>query len=102
MTYAGDIETYVHRIGRTARIGHTGRSISFFDHETDVRLAKPLVNILSGAQQEVPQFLVEMKNSLVSPTHPYRPAILRSPRLTVAFDFKDVSFSYVNTCFKRL
>ena len=32
-------ETYVHRIGRTGRAGHTGAAISFCDHEERPRLA---------------------------------------------------------------
>lgn len=31
----GDIEEYVHRIGRTGRVGNTGKSISFFDVDKD-------------------------------------------------------------------
>jgi ATP-dependent RNA helicase RhlE len=32
-------ETYVHRIGRTGRAGHTGEAVSFCDHEERPRLA---------------------------------------------------------------
>ncbi len=32
-------ETYVHRIGRTGRAGHTGAAVSFCDHEERPRLA---------------------------------------------------------------
>jgi len=40
------IEDYVHRIGRTGRCGNTGRATSFFDTNTDMALARPLVKIL--------------------------------------------------------
>ena len=51
------IEEYVHRIGRTGRIGHTGRAISFYDSANDSELASSLVQILTDAHQEVPSFL---------------------------------------------
>ena len=41
------IDEYVQRIGRTGRCGNTGRSISFFDLESDSHLAQPLVKVLS-------------------------------------------------------
>ena len=41
-----DIEEYVHRIGRTGRVGNTGHSISFFDHERDGPNAGKLVEKL--------------------------------------------------------
>lgn len=45
----GDIEEYVHRIGRTGRVGNTGKSISFFDVDKDGenggKLAEKLVQV---------------------------------------------------------
>ncbi|XP_076875827.1 putative ATP-dependent RNA helicase DDX4 [Brachyhypopomus gauderio] len=55
-----NIEEYVHRIGRTGRCGNTGRAISFFDPDPDTPLARSLVKVLSGAQQEVPSWLEEI------------------------------------------
>uniref|UniRef100_A0A4W4GZD0 RNA helicase n=2 Tax=Electrophorus electricus TaxID=8005 RepID=A0A4W4GZD0_ELEEL len=55
-----NIEEYVHRIGRTGRCGNTGRAISFFDPEPDTPLARSLVKVLSGAQQDVPSWLEEI------------------------------------------
>ncbi|XP_060752144.1 probable ATP-dependent RNA helicase DDX4 [Tachysurus vachellii] len=55
-----DIDEYVHRIGRTGRCGNTGRAVSFFDPEPDTPLARSLVKVLSGAQQEVPSWLEEI------------------------------------------
>ncbi|EQC30660.1 hypothetical protein SDRG_11715 [Saprolegnia diclina VS20] len=54
------IEDYVHRIGRTGRAGAKGQSFSLFT-KSDAGCAKELVEILTEAQQEVPQELVEMK-----------------------------------------
>uniref|UniRef100_A0A915JI16 RNA helicase n=1 Tax=Romanomermis culicivorax TaxID=13658 RepID=A0A915JI16_ROMCU len=51
------IEDYVHRIGRTGRVGNPGRATSFFDSSVDTPLATQLVQILSDAQQVVPDWL---------------------------------------------
>ncbi|CAF1568035.1 unnamed protein product [Adineta ricciae] len=50
---------YIHRIGRTGRAGHLGKSISFFDpdRQSDRQIAPDLVLRLSEAGQEVPEFL---------------------------------------------
>ncbi|PSN55909.1 ATP-dependent RNA helicase vasa [Blattella germanica] len=40
------IDEYVHRIGRTGRVGNRGRATSFYDSEQDVHLAKDLVRTL--------------------------------------------------------
>ena len=52
-----DVEEYVHRIGRTGRVGNIGKSISFFDPERDAPNAAKLVQKLSMSQAEVPSFL---------------------------------------------
>jgi ATP-dependent RNA helicase DDX5/DBP2 len=54
-----NIEDYIHRIGRTARAGQKGTSISFFSHDNG-RLAGPLVKIMEEAEQEVPRDLRDM------------------------------------------
>lgn len=54
------IDEYVHRIGRTGRCGNTGKAVSFFDPAPDTPLARSLVKVLSGAQQEVPSWLEEI------------------------------------------
>lgn len=41
------IEEYVHRIGRTGRIGNQGRASAFFERGKDDKLARSLVKILS-------------------------------------------------------
>jgi len=54
-----DIDEYVHRIGRTGRVGRPGRAISFYDNssDNDTTLAPLLVNLLTEAKQDVPEFL---------------------------------------------
>jgi len=51
------IDGYVHRIGRTGRVGNTGKATSFFDPSENSDLAADLVKILSECQQEVPDYL---------------------------------------------
>lgn len=53
----GSVDEYVHRIGRTGRIGNSGRATSFFDSSRDGPLAADLRQVLSDAQQEVPNWL---------------------------------------------
>ncbi|CAF4168817.1 unnamed protein product, partial [Rotaria sp. Silwood2] len=50
---------YIHRIGRTGRAGHLGKSISFFDpdRDSDRKIAPELVLKLNKAGQTVPEFL---------------------------------------------
>ncbi|XP_055295049.1 ATP-dependent RNA helicase vasa isoform X2 [Sitodiplosis mosellana] len=51
------IDDYVHRIGRTGRVGNTGKATSFFDAEQDADIVSDLVRILKEANQEIPDFL---------------------------------------------
>mmetsp|Transcript_66240 Transcript_66240/g.158446 ORF Transcript_66240/g.158446 Transcript_66240/m.158446 type:complete len:622 (-) Transcript_66240:3-1868(-) len=53
--FPGDIETYVHRVGRTGRNGCVGRAISFFEpHSWQQDLARELVAVLRACRQQVP------------------------------------------------
>ena len=45
------IDEYVHRIGRTGRLGNTGFATSFFDSKVDTGLAGSLVLVLTNSQQ---------------------------------------------------
>lgn len=45
-----DIDEYVHRIGRTGRIGNHGRAIAFFDRLKDQKIARGLIKVLSKAR----------------------------------------------------
>lgn len=40
------IDEYVHRIGRTGRLGNCGKAVSFYDSSSDSSLASELVRIL--------------------------------------------------------
>ncbi|OZJ02065.1 hypothetical protein BZG36_04970, partial [Bifiguratus adelaidae] len=57
--FPGNVEDYVHRIGRTGRGGATGESITFFT-EANAKQARDLINILQEAKQEIPPKLLEM------------------------------------------
>lgn len=52
------IDEYVHRIGRTGRVGNRGRATSFFDPEEDAPLRGDLVRILKQANQSVPDWMM--------------------------------------------
>jgi probable ATP-dependent RNA helicase DDX4 len=52
-----DVQDYVHRIGRTGRVGNRGKSTSFFDPEFDAGIAEDLARILLEANQAIPEFL---------------------------------------------
>lgn len=52
----GGIQEYVHRIGRTARIGNVGLATSFYN-ERNEDIAAALVRILLETSQTVPDFL---------------------------------------------
>ena len=60
-----DVDAYVHRIGRTGRVGNIGRSTSFYDENVDQALARSLVKILEQAQQEVPEWLIKQAEDAV-------------------------------------
>ena len=47
------VEEYVHRIGRTGRLGNTGRATSFYDERADSGLAAGLLTMLLNCQQVV-------------------------------------------------
>lgn len=51
-----DIEEYVHRIGRTGRVGNLGLATSFFN-EKNRGMAVELAELITEAKQEVPDWL---------------------------------------------
>ncbi|CAD5223726.1 unnamed protein product [Bursaphelenchus okinawaensis] len=51
------MEEYVHRIGRTGRMGNIGRAISFYDPMTDFMMATMVEKIMMSTDQQVPEFL---------------------------------------------
>ncbi|KAI9733417.1 MAG: hypothetical protein M1834_003501 [Cirrosporium novae-zelandiae] len=52
----GGIDEYIHRIGRTARIGNQGLATSFYSEERDEPIAQDLVKILIESKQKIPEF----------------------------------------------
>ena len=55
----GGIDDYIHRIGRTARIGNSGLATSFYN-ERNADISAALVKVLLETKQPVPDFLAEL------------------------------------------
>ena len=60
---ARDVESYVHRIGRTGRAGAVGKSVTFWNPDYDKECAPALVRIARKAKQEVPDWLAKFEKS---------------------------------------
>ena len=56
----GGIHEYVHRIGRTARIGNIGMATSFYNDKNE-DIAEALTKLLVETHQKVPEFLESYK-----------------------------------------
>ena len=54
-----DIEEYVHRIGRTGRVGNLGLATSFFN-DRNRNVCRDLLTLLAETKQEVPSWLEGM------------------------------------------
>jgi len=65
-----DIEEYVHRIGRTGRMGNLGLASSFFN-DKNRNLVRDLVELILETKQEMPTFLEMINNEMRSsfPSH---------------------------------
>lgn len=57
-----EIDSYVHRIGRTGRAGNTGQATAFFNDDNQA-LARDLLELLEGANQEIPSWLTASRGS---------------------------------------
>jgi len=55
----GNIDDYVHRIGRTGRCGKAGLATAFYNHDANFNIARDLAKKLQETHQEVPSFLYE-------------------------------------------
>lgn len=51
-----DVEEYVHRIGRTGRVGNLGLATSFFN-DKNRNMALDLVELITETKQELPDWL---------------------------------------------
>lgn len=54
-----DIESYIHRIGRTGRVGHKGLATSFVT-DTSAGISRELIQVLRDSKQEIPQWLHDL------------------------------------------
>lgn len=61
-----DIEEYVHRIGRTGRMGNLGVATSFFN-DKNRNIVRDLVELLSETNQEVPSWLESFAHDMNAP-----------------------------------
>lgn len=60
-----DIEEYVHRIGRTGRVGNPGLASSLFN-DKNKNVAPELLELLSESKQEVPDWLVNISREVTN------------------------------------
>merc|ERR1719474_1821823 len=54
-----NIDSYVHRIGRTGRCGNNGNAISFVN-EQNKPVIKPLMELLKESKSEIPQWFADL------------------------------------------
>lgn len=54
-----DIEEYVHRIGRTGRVGNLGLATSFFN-DRNRNVCRDLLTLLVESKQDIPSWLESM------------------------------------------
>lgn len=67
-----NIESYIHRIGRTGRIGKTGTAISFVT-DFDEPMYNKLYNVLKDSNQEIPAWFKEIVGSKYQREERYAP-----------------------------
>lgn len=61
-----DIEEYVHRIGRTGRMGNLGVATSFFN-DKNRNIVRDLVELLTETNQDLPRWLEDLANDMNAP-----------------------------------
>jgi len=60
---ARDVESYVHRIGRTGRAGELGAAITFWNPDYDKQCTPALCKIARDANQDVPEWLAKFEKT---------------------------------------
>mmetsp|Transcript_2296 Transcript_2296/g.3223 ORF Transcript_2296/g.3223 Transcript_2296/m.3223 type:complete len:135 (+) Transcript_2296:1915-2319(+) len=60
--FPSDMESYIHRIGRTGRAGKKGTAVSFFVPQKNGRMARELVDILTRTNQHIPSELQNLSS----------------------------------------
>lgn len=60
-----DVDEYVHRIGRTGRVGNVGLATSFFN-DKNRNIARELMDLIVEANQELPDWLEGMSGDMRS------------------------------------
>lgn len=63
---ARDVESYVHRIGRTGRAGAVGVSVTFWNPDYDKECAPALIKIARKAGQPIPEWLARHEGTKAS------------------------------------
>ena len=56
------MQDFIHRVGRTSRLGGSRGRAHTFISKGDARFAKPLIKVLQDANQDVPESLVNLAN----------------------------------------
>jgi superfamily II DNA/RNA helicase len=54
-----EIDSYIHRSGRTGRKGKDGRVITFIEEDSNPKVIKEIRNLLENYKQEVPSFFID-------------------------------------------
>jgi ATP-dependent RNA helicase DDX5/DBP2 len=75
---ARDVESYVHRIGRTGRAGELGESVTFWNPDYDIACSPALCKIARDAGQEVPEWLAKYEKGKESKQWKVADAVLKS------------------------
>lgn len=83
-----DVEEYVHRIGRTGRMGNLGTATSFFN-ERNRNLVRDLVELLVETKQEVPGWLEDMAADMRQQLNLRRTGTKGGGRFNSAFGARD-------------
>ena len=60
---ARDVESYVHRIGRTGLAGELGEAVTFWNPDYDKECTPALCKIARNAGQEVPEWLTKYEKN---------------------------------------